>query len=252
MDNFTHDDFSLLQRYMDRELEPDEATEVEKRLAEDTSFRATWQSLLLARQAVKENALREKVAVVHNQVFDKDKNKLHAISRRRTIVRFSLAIAAIFLIAIGVFLYNFFTLSSEKLYSSYFVRYEQGSLRDGENEESPILHAFRLQDYKEVTVLFEANTRASMQDLLLAGISYLETGETPKAKEIFQDVISRDESPDLVSSAEYYLALSNLRLNNFDPALEGFSKIHSDPSHPYYQEVTSSLLRKIRLLRWRN
>jgi tetratricopeptide (TPR) repeat protein len=256
MDNSTPQN-ELLMKYLDDEMTSAEKEEFEKRLSDDADLQQEFENLLAARQAVRMYGLKHEVHGMHQQMMRELRpgGTIRRISSTRRIVRYSLSVAASLLVlVIGIVAYNFYKLSSERLYNDQYHLYELSSLRGNENRASELEKAYQEKKYNEVIADRRALTNPSAKDLFLSGIAYLETGNAAAAINSFKSVIEKNRTGHtaiLNDEAEYYLALSYLRNKNYDQALDLMRAIRSNPGHLYHDQFSRSFVRKVSMLKWR-
>src|SRR5258706_11513819 len=82
----------------------------------------------------------------------------------RRIIRYSIAVAAaVVLIVAGIIGYNFYNLSSNKVFISNYHPYELSALRDGDSTQvSPVEKAYREKDYKKAVELISQQRSPSV------------------------------------------------------------------------------------------
>ena len=174
----------------------------------------------------------------------------------RRIIRYSIAAAAaVVLIVAFIMAYNFYNLSSNKVFVSNFHSYELNTVRDGDSTlVSPVEKAYREKDYKKTIGLISKQRSLSVKETFLAGMSYMELGNNAKAIEELKKVIAGNENAGnnlFKDQAEYYLALTYIRDKDYDFALDMLRSIKENPGHLYHKKVTSKLIRRVKLLKWR-
>jgi len=184
-----------------------------------------------------------------NEVTEKRINKV------RRIVRYSVAVAAsVLLIFVCVVGFNFYQLSSDRLFAEKYSAYESTTIRiENDSTESKIERAYREKNYAEVIKL-NANSVLSVKDIFLTAMSFLETDDPSRAISNFQIVIVdvKDEKKSaLKDTTEYYLALAYLKNNDYDQAIELMNKIHDNSSHQYKSKISRKYINKIKRLKWR-
>src|SRR6187402_1216585 len=161
------------------------------------------------------------------------------ISKLRGIVRYSIAVtASLLLIFVCIEVYNFYSLSAGKLFAEKYTGYYWMATED--TTESEIEKAYKDEKYAEVINL-NRNSVLSIKDVFLTGMSYLETNDLSKAISSYQVVIADvrdDKNSMLKDAAEYYLALTYLKNNDYDQAIELMSAIHDNPSHSYEKKFS--------------
>lgn len=167
----------------------------------------------------------------------------------KRIIRYTVAIgASLLLIFLLIVVYNFYTLSPDRLFKETFIAYELS----GKDSASPIENAYREKKFAEVIRLNRSSV-LSIKDVFLTGMAYLETRDYAKAASTFQVVVAdiRDESSELKDAAEYYLALAYLQNSDYDQAIEQMNSIRNNSSHLYKDRFSSKFINRVKRLKWR-
>ena len=177
------------------------------------------------------------------------------INKARRIVRYSVAVAAsVLLIFVCIVVYNFYRLSSDRLFAENYSAYELTTIRrENDSTESKIEKAYREKNYAGV-ININKNSVLSVKDIFLTGMSYLETNDLSKAISSYQVVIADikdDKTSGLKNAAEYYLALAYLKNNDYDQAIELMNMIHDNSSHLYTKKFSGKYIKKVKQLKWR-
>ncbi len=256
MNNSTPSLSELLVQYLDGVLAGDAKASVEQLLATDPAVKSEYDSLLASRAAIRYYGLKEKVKELHGQMMSEvyaEKFKAATIKR---ILRYSMAAAAGVVLFLAVWIgYIFFTLSPAKVFSSNYLTYELSNFRDGDGSEPGAAEkAFAEKNYKEVLRIHDTGEDPAIQTTFLCGLAALETGDDGKAIKCFNEVIAVNNKTGktiLNDESEFYLALSYIRNKDYDFALPLLKKINNDPDHKYNKAVSSGLIRKVKLLKWR-
>jgi len=177
------------------------------------------------------------------------------MNKVRRIVRYSVTVAAsVLLIVVCIVVYNFYQLSSDRLFTENYAAYELTNT-NGRNDsaESKIEKAYREKKYPEVIKL-NANSVLSVKDIFLTAMSFLETNDPSRAISNFQVVLADvkdDKNSALKDATEYYLALAYLKNNDYDQAIELMNAIHDNSSHLYSKKLNRKYINKIKRLKWR-
>jgi predicted negative regulator of RcsB-dependent stress response len=176
--------------------------------------------------------------------------------KTRELIRYSIAVAASLLLIVACISgYNFYNLSSNKVFISNYHSYELNTVRDGDSTQvSPVEKAYRAKDYKRIVELISQQRSLTVKETFLAGMSYMELGNNAKAIEELKKVIagSEDAKNNLFKDqAEYYLALTYIRDKDYDFALDMLRSIKENSGHLYHKKVTGKLIRQVKLLKWR-
>ena len=252
MDNSTQYE---LMRYIDGEMTVDEKKEFEKKLIIDESLQNELNDLKLAKEAVKQYGLKEKVAGIHQEMMKelKSETPVKPISNVRHLIRYSVAVAAsVLLIFVVIEGYKFYTLSPEKLYAQSYTPFELVTIRDGNDSTSAIAKAYKEKNYGAVINLNRLAV-LSIKDVFLTGMAYLETKDYSRAVRSFQVVIldTKDNKSVLKEVAEYYLALAYRRDRDYDQAIELMNAIHDNSSHLYKGKFSRKYINRVKRLKWR-
>ncbi|MBL7747107.1 MAG: hypothetical protein JNM19_06745, partial [Chitinophagaceae bacterium] len=232
MDNSTPGMNELLVQYLDGTLQSPEKENLKAQLAADAALQQEFDSLLLTREAVRYYGLKEKVATVHQQMMEEMKAPVKQIGGTRRMLRYAASIAASLLLLVGGYLaYTFFTLSSEKVYSANYQKYEPATVRDGGATESAIEKAYRQGNYQEVIELHNAKPDRTAGDEFICGAAAMELNNNTIAIKCFTEVLAintKTGTKALNDEAEYYLSLSYVRNKDYDYALDIMHRIKED------------------------
>ena len=177
------------------------------------------------------------------------------VGKVRRIVRYSVTVAAsVLLIVVCIVVYNFYQLSSDRLFAENYIAYElTTTVGENDNTRSKIEKAYREKKYAEVIKL-NATSVLSVKDIFLTAMSFLETNDPSRAISNFQVVIADvkdDKNSSLKDTTEYYMALAYLKNNDYDQAIELMSTIHDNSSHLYAKKFSRKYINKIKRLKWR-
>jgi tetratricopeptide (TPR) repeat protein len=250
MDNSTQDMNEMLMRYLDGELTTNEREKLDRQLAEDANLKKEYEKLVLAREAVRQYGLQKKVSGIHQQMIQELQRPVTKISPVRRIIRYSMAAAAgVLLIVAGLMVYNYLSISSEKIFAANYRTYETAIMRDENNQQTSQLEkAYAGKKYDEVVqITFERPL--TIKEILLKGMAYMEIGDTEKAIEQYRQVTAQSSSAGLMKEeAEYYLVLAYIRSKQYSAALQLMETIRKQPGHLYFSKITSKLFRQVKSL----
>ena len=87
------------------------------------------------------------------------------------------------------------------------------------------------------------------QERLLIGLAYLEQGEYLHAIAWFNPITADSENK-YQPTAEFYLTLTHLINGDYDRCLELMQRIVVNPSHPYHNRFSKTMIQQVRLLKW--
>ena len=179
----------------------------------------------------------------------KTETKVKPPRNSRRIIQYSVAAAAtLLLIYLIIQVYNFYTLSPEKLFAAKYEPYR--SVID--TNSSNIERAFGKKEYGEVIKLNRV-LPLSIKDIFLTGMAYLETKDFSRAVSSFQVVVAdiKAGKTRLIDTTEYYLALSYLQNRDYDQAIELMNAIHNNRSHQYKAKFSRKYINRVKRLKWR-
>lgn len=256
MDNSTQGMSENLVMYLDGELTGQDKADLEKQLDANPGLQEELNSLRQTRAAVQYFGLKQKVAGVHQQMMLELATPVIPISRGRKVLRYSMAAAAAVILLVGSWLaYSFFSLSPDKVFASGYHTYELSNMRSGEGEGvTAIEKAFEGNQFDAVLKIYREGGGAGIRDRFLTAVAALEKKNDPLAIRLLKEQLESNRlSPKPVynDDAEYYLALGYVRNKDYDFALPLLQKIKDEPEHTYHSKVTTRLIRKVKLLKWR-
>jgi tetratricopeptide (TPR) repeat protein len=245
-----------LVQYLDGELKSSDKDIMEQQLATDKNLQEELNDLIATREAVKMYGLEQKVSGIHQQMMKEMQAPVKKINSSRRILRYSIAVAASVVLIVGSIIgYNFYNLSSNKVFSSNYHSYDLGSVRDSDTLKiSAVELAYRAKDYKKTIELQEQYNSIPLKETFLAGMSYMELANNARAIIAFNRVIAENDSAKtnlFKDEAEYYLALTYIRNKDFDFALDLLRSIKNNPEHIYHEKITGKLIRQVKMLKWR-
>lgn len=242
-----------LIRYLDQELAYDQRLALEQKLATDPLLANELQSLLVAREAVNTAGLYRKIHSVREDMLrEENTNQLPDVSDTpvRRIPNWGLRVAAaVIIVVFAAGLYQYFTLSSEKVFRDGYQIYQLSTSRGA--ELNSIAAAYQEKNYAKAIQLFESGNDLSASANFFAGCSFLQSGNAAKAINCFTHVQQINQTASVSSfeeDAAYYLSLAYLANNQPSNALPLLETIHQNPDHAYHDKVSNWELMKVRWL----
>jgi tetratricopeptide (TPR) repeat protein len=247
----------LLIQYLDGELSPEEKIQVEIQLKNNTALQQELETLAISKDAVKTFGLKQKVAAIHKEMMSEmaATEKTSGTGLVKKIIRTSMRIAASLLfVLLGFAVYQYATVSPDKLFMENYQPYTASISRGGE-ETNGMEKAYQQKNYAAVISQFNILTNADQKEIFLAGQAYLASNSYKKAIECFNKILllnTANKTTGFNDDAEYYLALSYLKDKNIKSAYPLFTTIHNNSNHLYNDKVNSSFMRQLKLLQWKN
>jgi tetratricopeptide (TPR) repeat protein len=222
--------------YLDRKLNQEESYLIESRLKSDKILAGELEYMKLAIDTVRLDGIRNKVSAIRDSIdIVKTTSVVPTGGIVRSMYKFSLRIAAILVMLIGItILYKYISVSSLSVYQKEYTNYEMANVR-GEAANSNVVKAFLNKDWNEVIAANAAENIPSNQSNFLAGMAELQLNHFPLAVNLFQAVLNAKATDNsFQEEAEYYISLSYLRNHEVNKAIQMLNKIKADPNHTYY------------------
>jgi hypothetical protein len=250
MDESLHNNEEQIQRYVDGEMDESSLEAFEEELAKSPQLQTRVETLRIAIEGFRQQALRDKVASIHSVMVSEMEGtvKTAKVVPFRRIVRYSLSVAAvIFFIFIGIGGYYYMQLNPAKVYNENFVDYTVAGTRGSTGKTSVVEDLYKQSKYAEVTR--DATSSVNSKDSLLVALSWLKINQPAPSIEWLSPLTKTAGS--VQQDAEYYLSLAFVKNHSYDKALALMKKINNDPSHIYHKQVNKSLIRQVTLLSWK-
>jgi tetratricopeptide (TPR) repeat protein len=182
--------------------------------------------------ALKAYGLKQDIQRIHKEMMQQLPGKRSIAPVKPLFGLWNKIAAAILVLIIGTIAFVYFDSTSENLFRSNYVAYEESPQRGNETASSATREKF------------------------LQGQAFLKSGDHDKAILAFSEILAGNNNKSsekiLNDDAEYYLALSYLDADQPENALPIFQKIHDNPDHLYNDEVSSWYLLKLRIAAWKN
>ena len=244
--NFTTTE--LLIQYLDGDLDEAQAAGIKNKLDQDELAREELNNLRMAKEAVAAYGKRNRVGLIHKEMMEELKTESPARGGVvKSILRYSLRIAAILILAAGSFFsYQYFSATPEKLFSQNFTSFTIHETRGADT--SALTEAYQQNNMPGVIEQFKLLQQPKADDYFLTGNAFLNTLQPAKAIDAFVTMEQKNKINNThyyEEDMEYYLAMSYLAANEVDKALPLLKKINADINHPYHQHVSDWLLRKV-------
>jgi hypothetical protein len=226
----------LLVDYLDEKLSPEERSEIENMVQQDTGTASDLEYLKLAIETVRLNAINKKVIAVRrslNTTINEQAPKSHVIVRQ--MYRTGLRIAAILVLLFGsAALYKYISVSNQSVYKNQFIPYELSNMR-GSEDHNPEADAYRNKNWNLVIELYGNDKIKSNKSNFLAAMAELQLSHYTQAEILFQNVLdSESKDSSFQEDAEYYCALTYLMDHRESKGIGMLNKIKADTSHRYY------------------
>ena len=246
-ENFTTPE--LLIRYLDGELDEAQSADIKNKLDQDPAVQKELENLRIAKAAIKDYGLKNKVALIHKEMMMELKEVTTSSSPApiRQMLQYVLRIAAIVIFVTGAFIaYQYFSATPEKLFSENFSGFTIHETRG--TALSPLKEAYQKNNMLQVIEQFKLLQQPEPEDCFFAGNAYLSSLQPAKAIDAFIALQQKNKTNNThyyAEDADYYLALGYLANNEPVKAIPIFEKINTDVNHPYHKKVSNWLLSKL-------
>ncbi len=247
----------ILIQYLDNELSLEEKTNLENQLKHDFVMQHELENLTLAKSAIKTYGLKKHVAFIHTEMMNEmvvEKASSIQQSMVRRMVKISMKVAAaVFIVMLGLGVYQYSTITPDKVFASNYKPYTL-SVNRGAIETNVMEKLFQEKNYIAVISQFETLKEASLKENFLAGVAYMETKNYKNAITVLNNVLSKnafDKTSILNDDAEYFLALSYLKNNGIKLATPIFEMINKNTNHLYNDKVSNAFIRNLKILDWK-
>jgi tetratricopeptide (TPR) repeat protein len=207
---------------------------------------------LVAITAVQQYNLLMQVKQVHSLYIQPEaKEKEKAVVRPLFTLKLVMRIAAVLLLILSSWLfYEYSTNSYNRLYADMFATYTVNEVRSTDaGQMNKLVEAYRAGEYSKTTDLFTTVLNPTSRELFFTAMSYLEIGKPSDAVLLFDKIYSYNEVNGeklYEDEADYYLALTWLRLNEKQKAVKLFEKIKADKEHTYSKHIKPFTIQKIK------
>ena len=187
---------------------------------------------------------------IHEQYFGERKRVLNLDRKFKRVLYVSTAAVVSLTMTVFMLTHGIKHTSGTELYAQYFkpaeinMSFRAGS-SVGDHELRSAMLLYENKNYEEAVKLFEKilskdNSRIGLN--LYSGISHMEVKEYSEANKRFEKIIDHKANA-FVESAEWYLGLCYLKMNDEQKAKNIFADIANSES--YYNKEAKSILRKM-------
>ncbi|MFK8009399.1 MAG: tol-pal system YbgF family protein [Saprospiraceae bacterium] len=228
------DNYTLIEKYLNGELNEEEIKKFQSRLKEDTVFAEEYTLQKSMNIFLEKNrnqpALESKLASIGKDFFVEGKNeqedKVIPISRNKNRNRWIIGLIATAAVAALLVMFNPF--QEGDLYQQY-AAHQPISLTEkstGNDVSTKAETAFNQKNYAlayENLTLYLQENPADQKAQLALGISALEDGKTTEAITIFEKMATGDSA--FKDYGTWYLALSYLKQKDFEKAKSFLSQV---------------------------
>ncbi|MEO7044698.1 MAG: tetratricopeptide repeat protein [Ferruginibacter sp.] len=223
-DDISPEEFELIERYISKEMTPEEEASFSQRLANDTAIQSKLESVRLLSTGVQEAALTEKLNDFHKNISLSKQNLSKKSAGIIYIKRWLVAASVLLLVGVGALLF-FNQMNREQKIFTAFYKPDPGMITVmGTSDNYLFDHAMIDYKTKKYDSAIDAWTKLLItnpdNDTLnyFIGSAYLARGETTKAINHFQKTIEKTDSY-FLKEAYWYIGLALLKEKKIDEAI---------------------------------
>ncbi len=241
------EEFELLERFIDNDLNPEERSAVKKLIALDPNLSKELKLRIDVNKALMEKdimKLRSDLRMIHAASQKSRSGKVLQLVTRN----WHLAAASIVIfIMIGSFLLtNLNNTSSDRIYEKYYALEDAViTSRSGNIENSQLsiaLDKFQNKEFVEAIALLSPMDENQMAQYYL-GLSFMEMEQFSDANQSFQKLLDQKDNI-FIDQVKWYKALCLLKMNEKEAASLLFSSILEDNN--LYAENAGAILKRIK------
>lgn len=247
----------LLLDYLDNILSLEEKLKVEEMLQNDKALQTELDNMMATKSAIQYYGIKQQVQqvrknIMENKIADQPITKPQSIVK--SITKWSMRIAASLLVLmLGFGVYQYATISSNKLFNENYTSYTQNVTR-GETDINLLEKAFQDKNYNAVISQYSALDKITQKENFLVALAYIETKEYSSAITAFNAVLEKNSvSKETIfkDDAEYFLAMAYLKNNTIELAMPLFKNINNNNTHLYNDKITNGFMRSLQLINWK-
>ena len=146
--------------------------------------------------------------------------------------------------------YILYQMSPDELFDKMYVQFSTGSTRAEPAAKYGIEHYYAAGNYVAATLQSKKQPQLTEKEKLLTGLAYLHRQDYSKAIKWLEPASNNFKSP-YRQQAEFYLALTYLKNEDYDHSIETMERIAYMPTHLYHNRVSKSIIGDVKLLKWR-
>jgi hypothetical protein len=253
----TEERYELIEKYLDGKLTGKELLDFENQLKQDPKLS---QEVALHRELAE--ALKEKDVMAFSDLLEQvdarigiDEQKKEEAKKSRPLFGgqrlIALAAVIVLLLAVGVFWNQLLPPpSNQELFAQNYELHDMRLLTRGSAEDALMARAdsaYKAGAYQEAIAALqqlEAARPGQPRFTFYKGMSQLADGQTQAAITTFGQVMQGD-APEYKELARWYRALSYLKINKEDQAMEDLQQMLDTPSH-YRQQEAQAIVKALK------
>jgi tetratricopeptide (TPR) repeat protein len=213
-----------------------------------------------AASLIQRHEVISQVKAVHNEFLEKrsgftaeENAKVQVVPNRKRFQFVWAAAAVLILIPALAFMYLTVTNNTKKLYRGEYQAYHFNVDRSADNAAgSSVATLYQQGQFESAVTAYKNIPSPSVTEQMSAGFAYMELNRFKESSQLFERVLQNNAvigSNTYTDEAEYYLALSYLKLDAPGKAYALFNKIYSDKDHTYNGTITRWFIIRLKWLK---
>lgn len=165
-------------------------------------------------------------------------------------VKLAIAVAALlFFILLCWKAFSFYSLNNQKIFDSMYVPFVAEDKTPG-STGTPLENFYISGNYVAATMQARKQKELSEREQFITGLAYMQRNEYGKAAGWLEPITKNFKSP-YRHQADYYLALTYLRNEDYDRCIAMLKHIRNVPDHPYREHIPEQTINDIQMLKWK-
>jgi hypothetical protein len=258
--NFTYDNIELLNSFLDKELPAEQDAALAAQIAGNALMQEKIDNLMLARQAIQAQGLKEKMAQLH-KIYYKPEAAEHAakvipikpVRPMRAVLLRAAAAVIVLMMGYGVYFYTATTAGS--VYDRHYTSYQLPVNRAGENRAAGTDSLFMAGNFDAVISNWKQPGEKSRHERFLTAMAFLEKNQPADAIRLLQDLRqenSRSAEKVFEDESDYYLAMALIKNGDIQEAVKLLDLIKNNPQHLFHKKAKKISGLRLKILEMKN
>jgi len=146
--------------------------------------------------------------------------------------------------------YTFYQLSPDTIFNQLYVPFSVTPVNNDAAFKNTIAQYYASGNYIAATLQAKKQKQLSDSEKLLTGLSYMQREDYPKAIKWLEPLSNNFKSA-CRQQAEFYVALTYLKNEDYDHCIERMEHIVYTPTHLYHDRISKGIISDIKMLKWK-
>jgi hypothetical protein len=241
-------DYEQLMRYLQEGAQKRKPVTAPEQTYTDAEWQLPASATVASPSPAVKRAAPKPFAVKRPFQFHWPKWKLVSIHKKTRIA--IAAVASLILLVLLWKAYTFYQLSPDTIYNDVYVPFNAADAGANTPGKNSIAQYYTASNYVAATLQAKKQKQLSDGEKLLAGLSYLQREDFSSAIKWLEPLSNNFKSP-YRQQAEFYVALTYLKNEDYDHCIEKMEHIAYAPTHVYHDRISKSLISDIKMLKWK-